>query len=73
MHTTGDETEAIGAYALGAFIIVGCTVEPSSYSSDADVGTTHALVSIERTVPARALEEGWRGGGQVPDTRVDGG
>lgn len=52
------EVAAIGAYAFGAFLIVGCTVEQSSYSSDADVGTTQALVSIERTVQARSPEEG---------------
>jgi hypothetical protein len=52
------EVAAIGAYAFGGLMVVGCTVEQSSYSSDADVGTTQALVSIERTVQARAPEEG---------------
>jgi hypothetical protein len=52
------EAAAISAYAFGASLVLGCTVEPSSYSSDADVGTTQALVSIERTVQARTPEEG---------------
>lgn len=49
---------AIGASMFSAAALLGCAVEPSSYASDADVGTTQALVSIERTVQARLPDEG---------------
>ncbi len=52
------EVAAISAYAFGGVLVVGCTVEQSASTSDADAGTTQALVSIERTVQARAPEEG---------------
>jgi hypothetical protein len=52
------EVAAIGGCAFGAWFLVGCAVEPSSYASDADVGTTQALVSIERTLQAGSPDEG---------------
>ncbi|HEV8244244.1 MAG TPA: hypothetical protein VGP93_00610 [Polyangiaceae bacterium] len=42
--------------ALGA-TVVGCTADPPDYTVDADAGSTHALVSIERSAQAREPHE----------------
>jgi hypothetical protein len=43
---------AAGVVALGA---IGCASQIDPYTADADTGSTHALITIERSVPANGL------------------